>query len=558
MKFIGLILFSLLFTTSIQAQSFAINTDGSTANSSALLDVKSTSKGILIPRLSKTDKNSIATPATGLLIFQNAPDSIGFHYYDGSKWLWLAASNTTDTIAWKVNGNTGTNSATSFIGTRDNVPLSFRQNNKWLGRLDATNKNYFIGAGSGVNSTGNNNVAIGDSVAYNSKASSTVILGDHAGYNINNLSAGYRAVVIGDYAGDSSVANLSTIVGSLAGRKNITAGSIFLGSSAGENNTTGYNCFVGTNSGFKNTTGTYNTFIGNAAGSNNNANNNTAIGVSALIGNAASDNNTAVGAFALYQNSSKANTAIGAYALSTLQSITSQYNVAVGDSAAFNLALGANNVVMGAWAFKDHTNGSRNTAIGNFALGESTDGNDNTALGESSLVNTNSNFNTGIGKNAGATNFSGTNNTFLGAFADAGSTSLTNATAIGFRSRVDINNAMVLGSIIGVNGATASTNVGIGTTAPLTSLDVRGGIRTIYSGTNIQNVNAGLQIIPIPISPAVPAGWDFTNTMVIVSIVDGTTGTIYQTKLVSINQINIDMNANFGGATRFNYIIFKL
>ncbi|MCY7292719.1 MAG: hypothetical protein LH615_11130, partial [Ferruginibacter sp.] len=99
MKFIGLILFSLLFTTSIQAQSFAINTDGSTANSSALLDVKSTSKGILIPRLSKTDKNSIATPATGLLIFQNAPDSIGFHYYDGSKWLWLAASNTTDTIA---------------------------------------------------------------------------------------------------------------------------------------------------------------------------------------------------------------------------------------------------------------------------------------------------------------------------------------------------------------------------------------------------------------------------------------------------------------------------
>ena len=232
--------------------------------------------------------------------------------------------------------------------------------------------------------------------------------------------------------------------------------------------------------------------------------------------------------------------------------------MAIGDSAAINLALGANNVIMGAWAFKDHTNGSRNTAIGNFAMGESTNGNDNTSLGENSLANTNSNFNTGIGKSAGVTNFNGTNNTFLGAFADVGINNLTNATAIGYRSRVDVNNAIVLGSINGVNGATASTNVGIGTTNPLTSLDVEGGIRTRYSGTAIRNVTAGLNIIGVPVNPPVPAGWDFTNTMVLVSIVDGTTGSIYQTKLVSATQINVDMNANFGGATRFNYIIFKL
>ncbi|MBU9936793.1 MAG: hypothetical protein KTQ13_09085, partial [Ferruginibacter sp.] len=62
------------------AQSFAINTDGSTANASALLDVKSTDKGMLVPRMSKAQRNAIATPATGLLVFQNAPDSIGFYY----------------------------------------------------------------------------------------------------------------------------------------------------------------------------------------------------------------------------------------------------------------------------------------------------------------------------------------------------------------------------------------------------------------------------------------------------------------------------------------------
>ncbi len=540
------------------AQSFAINTDGSTADASALLDVKSNSKGILIARMNKAQKNAIALPATGLLVFQNAPDSVGFHYYDGAKWLWLPASNSLDTIAWKTTGNTGTNITNHFIGTKDNVPLSFRQNDKWIGRLDATAKNYFIGAGSGANSLGGNNVAIGDSVAYKSRASSAVIIGDHAGYNINNFNEGYRSVIIGDYAGDSSVANWSTIVGNLAGRKNQVWGSTFFGSSAGENNTTGYNCFIGDNSGQRNKTGTYNTFIGNYSGNNNNANNNTALGVGALIANSITDNNTAVGAFTLYQNSGKANTAIGAYALRTLQSGTSQWNVAIGDSAAFNLAIGANNVVMGSWAFKDHVSGNRNTAIGNFALGESTNGDENTALGENSLANTNSNLNTGIGKSAGLTNFSGSNNTFLGAFADAGANNLTNATAIGYRSRVDNNNAIVLGSIIGVNGATANTNVGIGTTNPLTTLDVNGGIRTRYSGTVIKTVTPGLNLAYVNVIPGLPAGWDFTNTMVLVSIVDGVTGTIYQVKLINPNLIEVDMNANFGGAIRFNYIIFKL
>ena len=37
------------------AQSFAINTDGSTAHASALLDVKSTTKGVLVPRMSKAE-----------------------------------------------------------------------------------------------------------------------------------------------------------------------------------------------------------------------------------------------------------------------------------------------------------------------------------------------------------------------------------------------------------------------------------------------------------------------------------------------------------------------
>src|SRR5947207_15378134 len=57
-----------------------------TPNASSLLDVTSTSKGVLIPRMTKTQRDAIASPATGLMIFQtnNTP---GFYYYSGSVWV---------------------------------------------------------------------------------------------------------------------------------------------------------------------------------------------------------------------------------------------------------------------------------------------------------------------------------------------------------------------------------------------------------------------------------------------------------------------------------------
>jgi len=134
------ILISLVFfafcTATASAQSLAVNTDGSTANASALLDVKSTSKGILIPRMSKTERNAIAAPATGLLIFQNAPDSTGFYYYNGSSWVWLSGSNN----AWSTTGNAGTTPASNFLGTTDNNALVFRTNNAEGMRLTTNNE----------------------------------------------------------------------------------------------------------------------------------------------------------------------------------------------------------------------------------------------------------------------------------------------------------------------------------------------------------------------------------------------------------------------------------
>lgn len=133
------------------SQSLSVNTDGSNAAASAMLDVKSTTKGLLIPRMSRTERDAIASPATGLLIFQNAPDSIGYYYYNGSAWTWLLSNSNADSLAWRTGGNSGTLPANNFIGTRDNVDLVIRTNNTEAVRVAA---NGAIGLGTNAPSTG--------------------------------------------------------------------------------------------------------------------------------------------------------------------------------------------------------------------------------------------------------------------------------------------------------------------------------------------------------------------------------------------------------------------
>ena len=74
------------FSLSLAQQGVAITTDGSSAHSSAILDIKSNSKGILIPRLTGAQKNTIQAPAMGLLVYQT-DGTAGFYYYNGSAWM---------------------------------------------------------------------------------------------------------------------------------------------------------------------------------------------------------------------------------------------------------------------------------------------------------------------------------------------------------------------------------------------------------------------------------------------------------------------------------------
>ena len=65
---------SILFAFSIQAK-VGIGTE--TPNASSLLDLSSTSKGFLVPRMTEAQKNAISSPAQGLLIYQT-DGTIGF------------------------------------------------------------------------------------------------------------------------------------------------------------------------------------------------------------------------------------------------------------------------------------------------------------------------------------------------------------------------------------------------------------------------------------------------------------------------------------------------
>jgi len=92
----------LLFTTALLfgIQSYAqtgvaINNTGADPDTSAMLDVSSTSKGLLVPRLTEAQRTAIALPAKGLLVYQN-DGTEGFYYYDGSAWTNLSLVNFTE------------------------------------------------------------------------------------------------------------------------------------------------------------------------------------------------------------------------------------------------------------------------------------------------------------------------------------------------------------------------------------------------------------------------------------------------------------------------------
>jgi hypothetical protein len=119
MRSVLLLLLLICFVEGSFAQSAAINTDGSNADASAILDVKSTNKGMLVPRMTTAQRTAIASPAKGLLVFDN--DTGDFWFYNGTAWTSLTSGESTN--VWKKNADTVYNTNKGSVGIGINNSL---------------------------------------------------------------------------------------------------------------------------------------------------------------------------------------------------------------------------------------------------------------------------------------------------------------------------------------------------------------------------------------------------------------------------------------------------
>ena len=176
MKNIFLAIAIILFALNTNAQSVAINNDGSTADPSAILDLKSTNQGVLVPRLTQTQRTAIATPATGLMVYQT-DGTAGFYFYNGTAWTTLNGTNgsngtngqgvptggTANQVLAKIDGtNYNTQWITPSAGTSayPNIELNIRNNTTQsitsLGNGTSANQITFSGSSSNTTLTGGN------------------------------------------------------------------------------------------------------------------------------------------------------------------------------------------------------------------------------------------------------------------------------------------------------------------------------------------------------------------------------------------------------------------
>lgn len=219
----------LVMHTVSYAQNVAINADGSLPDKNAILDIKSSNKGLLIPRMT-TDARLKIPNTQGLMVYDINTNS--FWYNTGKSWMNMAPASmhAVADSAWLLTGNAGTVDGTHFLGTLDNVPLNIRVNNQRSGRIDHILANTFWGFRSGFSvTTGNNNTGIG-----------------HSALDMNTTGFSNTAL------GASSMQSNST------GYQNTAVGRMALYS-----NTTGFNnTATGLSALFSNTTGERNTAIG--------------------------------------------------------------------------------------------------------------------------------------------------------------------------------------------------------------------------------------------------------------------------------------------------------
>ena len=102
MKQIVTFLVAVLITATTSAQVGIYNDN---PDASAALDITSTSGGLLVPRMTETQRDAISSAATGLMIYQT-DGTVGFYYYNGSSWVGYYSKDEVDTLIANLQSKT--------------------------------------------------------------------------------------------------------------------------------------------------------------------------------------------------------------------------------------------------------------------------------------------------------------------------------------------------------------------------------------------------------------------------------------------------------------------
>jgi hypothetical protein len=221
-----------------------------TTTPKGVLDITSATNGVLVPRVLLTAKN-VAAPIVnpqggslivGTLVWNTAtagvtPNNVlpGYYYWDGSVWVALSGNGGNN---WALTGNTGTSTATNFIGTSDDNDVVVKRNNIRAGYLGANNTSYGATALNPL-STGVNNTATG-TAALNSNTTGTENTAT-GGRSLQYNTTGFRSTATGYM---SLNANTTGIYNTATGYQSLNS-----------NTAGGFNTANGTDALFSNTIG---------------------------------------------------------------------------------------------------------------------------------------------------------------------------------------------------------------------------------------------------------------------------------------------------------------
>jgi hypothetical protein len=491
-----IVLILIFFPILVFAQNTVITDDDSyESHNSAMLDVYSLTKGLLVPRLTSTQRLAIATPAVGLLVYDTDLDH--YYYFANSSWnpidapsLW---SENSDTIFIMGNGKrygVGTASPVAKLTVQGDATIAsdeplFEVKNSAGDVIFAVYENEvkvnFKESSKGVKggfAVGGITGTKADPIEYMRVTPDSVRIyindaatkGNKGGFAVGGITGTKGAYdkyfIINEdsariYLRDPAKGNKGGFaVGGITGTKgegvnflNLTQENYFIGFQGGlnilngvYNSTLGYqsgvnlsdgssNAFLGYQSGFNSTTGSGNLFLGYQSGfSNIEGDYNTFLGYKSGYGNFDGTNNTFLGSFTGISN------------------LGGSYNTFIGDSVGISNTYGENNVFVGTKVGLNNTLGWSNAFIGNNAGYSNVGGSQNIFMGDfSGYSNQDAGMNIFIGIKSGYSSENGWNNVYLG-------------TEAGY-SNVNGSGNVFLGFQAGMNNANGTRNIYIGNRA---------------------------------------------------------------------------------------------